>query len=513
AVVQDVAEGGVALLRQTRVWAQSEELALAREPLVDTVDDVDELELDGYYDSLVPGMWLVAGGDRDDIDDPKTAVPAAERAMIAAVRHDVVRVAEDDGGFDGATLPGDTLHTFVRLATPLAYRYRRATFALHGNVVRATHGETRRETLGSGDAAQTNVRFVLKSPPLTYVSAPTTSGVASTLAVRVNRLLWRETADLWRAPADARAYATSRDDDEKTTVRFGDGVHGARLPTGSDNVAAVYRTGLGFAGNVRAGQVTLPTDKPLGVKGVTNPIRASGGAGADTLRQARENAPLAVTALDRLVSVKDYEDFARTYAGIGKAVATRFAGAARAVVHVTIAGIDDAPIDDTSDLYANLVASLRRYGDPHQPLVVQTRRALALVVAARIAIAPDYEWADVEPRVRAALLDRFGFAAAQLAQPVIKSRLLATIEGVRGVAHTVSIEIRALDDDDLAGNIDPLDPPTNGIKNVVAAKPSRDRGAWIDVDGAAALDDGYVPAQIAYLSPGVPETLILELAP
>ncbi|MFO0979778.1 MAG: hypothetical protein U0996_25490 [Planctomycetaceae bacterium] len=39
--------------------------------------------------------------------------------------------------------------------------------------------------------------------------------------------------------------------------------------------------------------------------------------------------------MDRLVSVQDYEDFARTYAGIGKASASMIQG----TVHVTIAGL------------------------------------------------------------------------------------------------------------------------------------------------------------------------------
>ncbi|WP_386069630.1 putative baseplate assembly protein [Tahibacter sp. UC22_41] len=510
------------LLRLAQVHAQSELLPLARDPLVEAVEQLDEIELDGYYDSFAPGMWLIAAGDRDDIPDPKLKVPAAERAMIASVRHDVVRVPSDAGGFGGSPLPGDTLHTFVRLATPLAYSYRRATFALHGNVVRATHGETRRETLGGGDASQAFQRFTLKSPPLTYVSAPTTSGVASTLTVRVNRLRWHETADLPTSPPDARAYATSRDDAEATSVRFGDGVHGARLPSGPDNVTAVYRTGLGSAGNVRASQIALPTDKPLGVKGVTNPLRASGGAEPDTLRQARENAPLAVTALDRLVSVKDYEDFARTYAGIGKAVATTLRDGRRAVVHVTIAGIDDEPIDETSDLFLNLQTSLRTYGDPHQPVRVQVRDALSLMVEAHIAIEPDYEWADVQPRVRAALLERFGFAAAQLAQPVIVSRMLAAIEAVRGVDHVDSLKVRALDDAALIAGIDPVAPPPDDDDDdgdekhnggIVTTPPKLAALPWIPVDGASVAGiDAYKAAQIAYLPSDVPDTLILELA-
>lgn len=525
--IGDTNAGVVALLRETQVYAQSELLQLARDPVADPVRQrvgTNELELDGYYDGIEPGMWMIAAGDRADIADPQVKVPAAERAMITAVRHDLARASwvglTDANGNDvhdtreQDALPGDTLHTFVKLETPLTYAYRRPTFALHGNVVRATHGETRRETLGGGDASQPFQRFTLKSPPLTYVSAPTTSGVASTLAVRINRLLWRETLDLPTSPPDARVYATSRDDAEATSVRFGDGVHGARLPSGPDNVTAVYRTGIGSAGNVRPSQISLPTDKPLGVKGVTNPIRASGGAEPDTLRQARENAPLAVTALDRLVSVKDYEDFARTYAGIGKAAATTLRAGRRAVVHVTIAGIDDEPIDETSDLFANLLASLRRYGDPHQPLALQVRRALTLVVTAKIAIEPDYEWADVQPRVRAALLERFGFAAAQLAQPVIVSRLLATIEAVRGVDHVDALTVDALDDDTLIDGIDPVSLAQASTKPVVGNVPSKNRRLpWIDVAGATVhgIDD-FASAQIAYLPPDVPDTLILELA-
>ena len=42
----------------------------------------------------------------------------------------------------------------------------------------------------------------------------------------------------------------------KTTIEFGDGVTGARLPTGQDNVRAIYRKGIGLDGIVSAGQLT-----------------------------------------------------------------------------------------------------------------------------------------------------------------------------------------------------------------------------------------------------------------
>lgn len=515
------------LLRRTQIYAQSEPLELARDPLDHDVAATDgEIELDAYYDGLKPGMWVIAAGDRADIDDPTIAVPAAERVMIAAVRHDVVRLPDALTGNGAESLPGDTLHTFITLATmtdapALAYRYRRSTFTLYGNVVRATHGETRSEPLGGGDATRTFQRFTLKSPPLTYISAPTPSGIASTLQVRVNKLLWNEDADLATGAADARVYAASRDDAEATSVRFGDGVHGGRLPTGPDNITAVYRSGIGSGGNVRASQVTLATDKPLGVKGVLNPIRASGGADPDTLEQARTNAPIAVTALDRLVSVQDYADFARGFGGVGKSAAILLCTGNKSVVHVTIAGIQDEPIDETSDLSRNLVAALRRFGDPNLALRVQVREALPLLLQARVAIGAAYAWEDVQPRVRAALLARFGFAASELAQPVFFSAILAAIESVCGVVHVSGLRASALDSARLIAGIDPVDPIVkpgdggNAGMNVVPNPPADERRprAWIDVAAATIDDDGaFVPAQIAYLPADVPDNLILELA-
>ncbi|MCV5950686.1 hypothetical protein OFN94_38360, partial [Escherichia coli] len=65
-------------------------------------------------------------------------------------------------------------------------------------------------------------------------------------------------------------------DDGRVTLRFGDGVSGARLPSGSENVRAKYRVGIGLAGRVRARQLSLLLTRPLGVRGVSNPLAPSG---------------------------------------------------------------------------------------------------------------------------------------------------------------------------------------------------------------------------------------------
>ena len=495
-------------LRNTQVYAQSELLPLADVVITDPVgspsDDasprVTRITLDGAVDGLKAGRWLIVEGQRSDV--PGTdAVTAAELVMLSAVEQ----------GID-ANLPGDTVHsTLVFANAGLAYRYKRDTVSIYANVVRATHGESRREVLGSGSGATSMQAFVLKQPPLTHVSASTVDGVQSTLSVRVNDLQWHETRNLAFVDANDRRFVTATDDDGKTTVQFGDGVHGARLPTGVENVVATYRNGIGTPGNVRAGQVSLLATRPLGVKEVINPLRASGGADAETRDQARRNVPLAVLALDRLVSVSDYADFARTFGGVGKAVAVKLGSP----VQVTIAGAADAPIDPTSDLYRNLLQALRQYGDPSLPVRLDVRELLALIVSAKVGLLPDFAWESVEPVVRAALLDAFGFERRALAQSVYLSELEACVQAVRGVAWVDVDAFGSLDEATLLAGFDVggdkqgddaalmSHATATGVATVPARVPVR----------SARYDNGELrPAQLAYLPPNIPDTLLLQEA-
>ena len=54
---------------------------------------------------------------------------------------------------------------------------------------------------------------------------------------------------------------------------------------------------------------------------------------------ARRNAPLTVLTLDRIVSLRDYEDFARAFGGIAKALATWTWDGQRQGIFVTVAGV------------------------------------------------------------------------------------------------------------------------------------------------------------------------------
>jgi hypothetical protein len=502
--------------RNTLVFAQSDPLTPAEAPMAPAEVKGQEIPLAGLYNELTSGRWVIFSGERADIPGVD-GVNGTELLMISGLRQ----------SYD-PKLPGDKTHTTLFLATKTAFSYKRDTLKIYGNVVKATHGETRNETLGAGDGSQALQSFTLKQPPLTFVPAPNPSGVDSTLKVYVNDVEWHETDTFAGLGPKDRQFIAKTGDDTKTTVTFGNGKEGARLPTGVENVKAIYRNGIGQPGNVRPEQVSLLMTKPLGVKAVINPLGASGGADRESRDQARENAPLGVMSLDRLVSVQDYADFSRTFAGIGKARARRLSDGRRAVVHITIAGADDIPIDPTSDLYANLLAALREFGDADLPLQVDSRELVVLVLSARVRIAPGYLWEPVATAIRNQLLVEFGFEKRGLGQPALLCEVIEVIQSVPGVLY-VDVDVfggipekKAEKDGDrrlltlaqMAEEIKKLSKPEKiSQPGMTAAKGQGVPRQRVDVNLADVENGAIRPAQLAMFTAAVPDTLILNPIP
>lgn len=367
---------------------------------------------------------------------------SAQLRLAPARKEDepVAEVAWVDEAQDAVTHSRD--RTTLRLDAGLRHCYDRDSLRVNGNVAPATHGETVAEPLGSGDAAARDQRFTLKQGPLTYVASPATpDGRASTLEVRVNDLRWREAPTLYaRGPAE-RAYATATDEEGRAVVRFGDGAEGARLPSGQDNVRARYRKGAGTAGNLGAGRLTTLLTRPLGVTGAINPEPATGGADAEALDDARANAPLQVLTLGRAVSVRDYEDFARAFAGIARAHAVWIPHGPARGVFVTVAGPGGAAVPSPGPTHAALVGALRRFGDALLPLRVVSYAPAPFRVRARVKVADDAEPEPVLEAARALLRERFGFAARAFGQTVSVDEVAAVLHEVAGV---VAVDVDAL---------------------------------------------------------------------
>ncbi len=403
-------------VRNVTVFAASQELAQVARPITDDLFGA-AFTLAQRVDDLSAGQALLVSGT-----DVESGARVAESVTIQRTERD------DDV-------------TRVILATALQHRYLRGSVTISANVALATHGETTREILGSGDASKPYQQFTLKQSPLTYISAANENGAASTLDVFVNDVRWHETETLFQKNPRDRVFVTRVSEDGKTTVQFGDGKTGARPPTGTGNLRATYRKGIGQAGNVNAGQLSLLLTRPLGVKEVTNPLAANGGADAETLKSARANAPLTVLTLGRIVSLRDYEDFARSFAGVAKALATWTWDGQTRGVFVTIAGADGATISQDSATYKNLLAAMKNAGDPYVPLRVQTFRPARFTLDASVKIDSDFESDIVLKQVEQTLRAEFSFDARAFGQPIALSQIVSAMHSVQGV---VGVDVNAL---------------------------------------------------------------------
>ncbi|MCV2420232.1 putative baseplate assembly protein [Paucibacter sp. DJ4R-1] len=462
-----------AVLRKTSVWGESVELAWAQRPRSGFISG-HELSLAGAEPELEPGRWLAFSGhvlaERDENRVLRRRLGAGEH--LAAVE-----LSRDERSAVFSFSNGDRLlghlervsevvqlqrqdliegRSRLLLASDLVHDYLPLTLRINANVVAASHGDSRQmkvqaEVLGSGRGNAAFQRFNLQQKPLTYISAATPSGTESTLELRVDGVRWQEAARISEmGPQDSR-YLLRRADDGTVSVIFGDGQHGRRLPSGSMNVQARYRVGIGNEGNLPAGQISLLLERPLGVKEVSNPVAAAGGADPERLEDARRNAPLTVLALDRIVSLRDFEDFAAAFAGIGKAQAVWLWDGEQRLVHLTVVGLDGADIAPSSALYAHLLAAIDQVRPAHQALRVATGELLRFGLSAGVRLQPAYAAETVFPALRQALAEAFGFQQRGYGQSLAGSEVLSVMQRVPGVERVDLDRLRAQPGSSVAG--------------------------------------------------------------
>jgi len=404
-------------VRATTVHVAGEALTLAPYP-VDAPVTGDRIPLDVAADGLLPGRRLIVRGRR-----ARDQWAVTVRATLVAV-HAV-----------------DATRCEIEIAPPLADALVRDSVVVHANVALASHGESVSQILGAGQASVAFQRFELKQLPLTYRASANETGAASALTVRVADVAWTERPTLYGVTGAEHAYTLTTDEQGRAFVVFGDGVRGARLPTGVNNVRAAYRKGLGAQGNVGSDKLTQLVTRPLGLKSVSNPLAAEGGTDPEPADAARGSMPHTTRTLGRAVSLLDYEDFARAFSGIAKARAQVLQLHAGTTIAITIAGADGAVITPASPVWQNLLAALRASGDPHVAVHLLSYQASTFRVGVKAKCDPAYEADLVLAAVEDALRTRYAFAARELGQPVQQSDVIATAQNVAGV---VAIELTRL---------------------------------------------------------------------
>lgn len=390
--------------RDALVYAVPEFLDLQEVPDLSPVDE-SSFWIEGDAADMAPGRGIVLVGTQG-------GKPVADELEI-----------------EGATRAGG--RTLLTLTEKPAHTFDRQSAVVFGNAVRATHGETVGQLLGSGDARMPFAAVGLAQGPLTFVSASTPRGTASTLEVRVDEVAWTEVPTTAIAGDRDRVFMTRDEPGGGLSVVFGDGTHGERPPTGLNNLRASYRIGVGAAGNVAADALSMPLDRPLGLKAVTNPRPAEGGVDPEPESSARRSIPIPVLTLGRVVSLRDYADFALAFTGIGMAQAVLLPRGGGAVVALTVADADGLP--PAAATLERLDDELARYGDPSSRHLVVACRPASFRLGLTVTLDPGRRGADVLEAVATALKIEYSAPVRGFGSVVHASAVTACAASVAGV--------------------------------------------------------------------------------
>lgn len=165
------------------------------------------------------------------------------------------------------------------------------------------------------------------------------------------------------------------------------------------------------------------------------------------------------------MSLQDYEDFSRAFAGIAKAMAVEYWDGEKKRILITVAGPDGATVEDGSVLHTNLSNAILGAGDPLVDFRVLSYRSAPFRLAGNIIVDPTYVEEDVLDDTKSQLREAFSFTERNFGQPVMLSEVIAVMQDVPGV---IAVDIDRLYRPDESESI----PPSTRLNAVLPEKDS-----------------------------------------
>lgn len=226
-------------------------------------------------------------------------------------------------------------------------------------------------------------------------------------------------------------YAIETDENDVTTVIFGDGQYG-RIPPNGARILATYRVGGGTVGNVGDGQIVQITKAPqlqvLGVK-VVNRAPASGGAERESIDQAVKYAPLVFSSMQRAVTAEDYVAQARLFPGVSKARAE--AGSWNIVkLYIAPAGKGEPPSDV---MKCDLLAYFEDKRMLTSLIEIENPDYVKIDIEASVTAFRQFRNADVQDAAEEAVTNLLDFETVDFKQTLYLSKVYEVLEALDGV--------------------------------------------------------------------------------
>ena len=198
-------------------------------------------------------------------------------------------------------------------------------------------GEARLDVLGASNGKE-DQRFILPNSPVCLNADGTSS-----IVVYIDNVAWEGRTTFLGADPDSQVFVYRILADQSATVQFGDGVTGA-IPNINSTIAVSYRVNGGEVTN-RAGVGSINLfDSVNGVSTVYNLNQPSGGSDPEDIETAKKQGPLSLRALNRCVTLEDFETMALRVPGGGIRSARAVQGDSPIEVNLYIAAEGENPV-------------------------------------------------------------------------------------------------------------------------------------------------------------------------
>jgi len=230
---------------------------------------------------------------------------------------------------------------------------------------------------------------------------------------------------------------------EEAIIIFGDGINGS-IPPDNVQITVSYRIEGGEETN-RAGVNTIDNfENVAGVVRVFNISQPSGGADPESLATAKKNAPLSLRALDRCVTLEDFESMAKQTPGVGIRTARAVKGDSPLEVELYVAteGANPVPsgewFPELQNGYGD-IGAVGRFLNTKKP--VPTRLSIYAPTAvnpffqATVYVHHNLRSDTVKADVDIALQSLFNQITDDFGEGIPLSAILQTIENSRGVDY------------------------------------------------------------------------------
>ncbi|MCP4463729.1 MAG: hypothetical protein GY819_13120 [Planctomycetaceae bacterium] len=330
---------------------------------------------------------------------------------------------------------------------------------VYGNLVDVEQGKTEDEVvLGSGDNRETFQTFAILKKPLTYLlDASRTPAQVPELRIYVDGILWRQVDTFFNSSASDLVYVVREDKDGNSLVQFGDGVTGARLSSGRNNVVALYRSGTGASGKLEQDKKPSATGKLTQLEKVFLPGEVVGGGEAETLDTTRAAAPARMQSLGRLVGLADFEAEALALPGVVNVRADWAAPQGTPLIRIIVL-TETASLAAVSQVQQSLAGYNRCRGPARFPILVELGLFQYVYLNLRVGYAATYRQANVETAVKLALgqvgeedsgietrSGLFSLALRRFGQGAHRSQILSAVQQVDGVTWVEIDDAQAIE--------------------------------------------------------------------